>query len=468
MAFFQGSVHEGIAAALQQAKSVVCFVTDGEAESTQWETEFFAEEDIRSLLQAQAVSLRLEAGSEGESNLAQLYPIPKKPTVVVIRNAELKEYIAPGVSKDEFVRRMKGALPPAQPAPNQPLPAQATGSQRGAAAAVPAAPASQPNRDNTDSRVQALLAERSAKLAERKKKEEEEAKRQRVDKAKAKAEAEASGSKKPDDRSKYEATLKKKQREAREERERIRKAIADDKAARAARKAAAEAERKEAAASEKADPAPFAPASQLLPRTGQLSEHCALQVRLFDGSTIRSRFSSHETLKDVRKWVDETRGSNREAYTFKVLLTPLPSKTIDTTEENKSLQALGLVPSSTLILLRVPKYSAAYSSGTTSVADGAQGNAFQGFIDYILALITGFFSSVVAFFSTLLNTAGPPTAVPEPSHPQVSQSQAASDAALRRRGGRIRGLDHTGGQPNDQQFYNGNSTNFEPRSDDGE
>ncbi|KAK4124938.1 hypothetical protein N657DRAFT_632871 [Parathielavia appendiculata] len=460
MAFFQGSVQEGIAAALQQAKSVVCFVTDGKAESMQWENEFFAEED------AQAVSLRLEAGSDGESNLAQLYPIPRKPTVVVIRNAELKEYIAAGVSKDEFARRMKKALAPTQSAPDQPLPVQATVSPR-EAVAVSAAPASQPNRDH-ESRVQALLAERSAKLAERKKKEEEEAKRQGVEKAKAKAEAEASGSKQPDERSKYEAALKKKQREAREERERIRKAIADDKAARAARKAAAEAERKEAAVSEITDSAPFAPASQLLPRTGKLSEHCAIQVRLFDGSTIRSRFSSHETLKDVRKWVDETRGNTKEAYTFKVLLTPLPSKTIDITEEDKPLQALGLAPSSTLILLRVPKYSAAYSSGTTPVADEAQGNASQRFIGYILALVTGFFSTTIAFFSALLSTAGPPAAAPESSPSQASQSQAASNAARRRRGGRIAGLDHTGGQPNDQQFYNGNSINYEPRPDDGE
>jgi hypothetical protein len=37
------------------------------------------------LLQAQTVSLKLEAGSQEEGFLAQLYPIPKKPTVVIIK-----------------------------------------------------------------------------------------------------------------------------------------------------------------------------------------------------------------------------------------------------------------------------------------------------------------------------------------------------------------------------------------------
>jgi hypothetical protein len=38
------------------------------------------------LLQSQAVTLRLEAGSQEEGFLAQLYPLPKKPTIVIIRS----------------------------------------------------------------------------------------------------------------------------------------------------------------------------------------------------------------------------------------------------------------------------------------------------------------------------------------------------------------------------------------------
>jgi hypothetical protein len=64
--FFEGSLQEGIATALQQSKLVVCFVTgnyhfipridvfavsnifpDGESESQKWETEFLVDDAVR-------------------------------------------------------------------------------------------------------------------------------------------------------------------------------------------------------------------------------------------------------------------------------------------------------------------------------------------------------------------------------------------------------------------------------------
>jgi len=491
MSFFQGSLQEGIAAALQQAKAVVCFVTDGEAESQQWEDDFFKEEEILSLLQTNAVTLRLKASSQEEGFLAQLYPIPKRPTAVVIRNAQLKEYIAAGVSKDEFIRRMKLGLTVDQPTPNiPPPPPQAAAPQpQTVAASFPSV--SQPSHAEessssstgqttppspTESRRQSLLAERAATLLEQKKKEDEEAKRQAAEKAKAKAETEAGEPKKTDEQNKHAAALRKRQQEAREERARILKAIEDDKVARKTHQAEEVAARRLSMASEKKpDLAHLAPASQTRLATGKQSAQCALQVRLFDGSTVRNRFSSTDTLKDVRKWVDETREDGKEAYTFKVLLTPLPSKSIDATDEDKTLRELKLTPSSTLILLRVHKFAASFSSAASTrpaaaaAAGEPQGNAFQGLIAYILGIITGFFSTIAAFFSTLFSTTGPPAAPEQPESSRTSQSQAtAADAARRRAAGRIAGMDAADGRRNDQQFYNGNSTNFEPRSDDGE
>lgn len=391
------------------------------------------------------------------------------------RNAELKEYIAAGVSKDEFTRRMKAALTATQQAPLQPAPQSAPqpvpmaaptaatsqlshADASSTSSSGQATPPSPPGSRAAETRAQSLLAERAAKLADKRKKEEDEARRQRTEKAEANAQAEASGSKKADEQSKHAAALKKRQREAREERERILKAIEDDKVARKAKQAEAEADRKAAAAAEKAPSAPFAAVGKPLPSTaGRLSTHCALQVRLFDGSTIRNRFPSNATLKDVRKWVDEARKDGKEAYTFKVLLTPLPSKTIDVAEEDKSLQALELTPSSTLILLRVPKYTSVYSSSAVPhVAGAPQGNAFQRLIAYFLANITSFFGTISALFSTFFSTSGPPAATSEPATSQTSQSQTTADAA-RRRGGRIAGVDNTDGRRNDQQFYNGNS-----------
>lgn len=338
---------------------------------------------------------------------------------------------------------------------------------------APAAPPSQPSHiaesstsssgqatppTPNESRVQSLLAERAARLAEKKRKDEEEAKRQRAEKAKAKAEAEASGSKKPDAQSKHAEALRKKQREAREERQRILKAIEDDKAARKAKKAELEAERR---AAQNQNTVPFAPASQLFPSTGKLSEHCSLQVRLFDGSTIRSRFSSDETLKDVRKWVDDTRQDGKAPYTFKVLLTPLPSKRIDVTEEGRSLQSLELAPSSTLILVPVPKYTAAYGSAAGTAA-ASQENMLQRLIAYFLGIITGFFGAIFTFFSTMLST-NSPSAPPEPAAASPQPETGAGAGPVRRGGRRIAGLDHSDERRRDQQFYNGNSVSLPTR-----
>ncbi|KAL2166590.1 hypothetical protein VTG60DRAFT_2485 [Thermothelomyces hinnuleus] len=483
MSFFQGTLQEGIAAALQQAKAVVCFVTDGETESRQWEGEFFTDGEVLPLLQATSVSLRLVAGSQEEGFLAQLYPIPKKPTVVVIRNAELKEYIAAGVSKAEFVRRLKAVLSPAQPPPNQPAPTQAAPAQPQTVATT-APPVEQSNHEDssassagqatppspTESRSHVLLAERAARLAEQKK-DDEEAKRRVTEKGKAKAEPEAGGSKTTDEQSKHAAALKKQRQEAREERARILKAIEDDKAARKAQQAEAAAARKLSAASEKKPDSPAqGKTSQVRPPAGKQSEHCAIQVRLFDGSTIRNRFSSTDTLNEVRNWVNEARGDGKDVFTFKVLLTPMPSRTIDVTEENKTLRELELTPSSTLILVRVTKPTSAYLPSARSAAEGApEGNVFQRIIAYFLGIVTGFFSTVAAFFSTLLSTAGPPAAAEQPGASQTSESQTpAADAARRRTTRRIAGLGDIDGQRSDQQFYNGNSINFEPRPDDGE
>ncbi|KAH6628541.1 hypothetical protein F5144DRAFT_604698 [Chaetomium tenue] len=479
MAFFEGTLQEGIAAALQQSKSVMCFVTDGEAESQTWELRYFLDETLRPMLESNAVSLRLVAGSQEEGFLKQLYPVPQKPTVVIIRDGQLKEYIAAGASKEDFLKRMKVALTPTESTPDQPLPSQATPLQP----PVIPAPDSATNQashaeessssssgqaippSTTNSRVQSMLAARAARVLEQKKKDEAEAKRQGAEKGKAKDEAGASVPKKTDEQSKHAAALKKKQREAREERERILKAIEDDKVARKAQREEEAAARRMSMVSEKPD---LAALTKVSSSAGRLSEHCAIQARLFDGSTIRHRFSSSDTLTDVRKWVDENRGDSKDAYSFKVLLTPLPSKTIDVTEEDKSLQALELAPSSTLILLRVPKFKVAYSTSPGPAAGEPQGNIFQRLIAYFLAIITGFFSTISAFVSSFLSMGGP-SGAPGSSTAQAtgSQSQVAADAA-RRRAGRIAGMDHAEGRRNDQQFYNGNSTNFQPRSDDGE
>lgn len=108
--FFEGTLQEGITSAVEQAKLVVCFVTDGQPESQKWETEFLTDENLREHLAKEAVVLKLQAGSTEAGYLAAIFPLPKTPTLVCIKNGELKEYIASGVSKEEFSNRLAKAL----------------------------------------------------------------------------------------------------------------------------------------------------------------------------------------------------------------------------------------------------------------------------------------------------------------------------------------------------------------------
>lgn len=102
--FFQGSLQDGISTAVQQAKQVVCFVTgkysqnaflasrnitdvckDEGDESQQWEDEFLTEASVQGPLQSNSIALRLVAGSEEAGFLEALFPVPRKPTLVVIQ-----------------------------------------------------------------------------------------------------------------------------------------------------------------------------------------------------------------------------------------------------------------------------------------------------------------------------------------------------------------------------------------------
>ncbi|KAK1641374.1 hypothetical protein BDP81DRAFT_390640 [Colletotrichum phormii] len=72
---------------------------------------------LGTLLQDEAVALRLKKGSEEAGYLAAIFPLPNTPTVIVIKNGDLKEYIVAGTSKDEFVRRVTTAFRGAQGQP---------------------------------------------------------------------------------------------------------------------------------------------------------------------------------------------------------------------------------------------------------------------------------------------------------------------------------------------------------------
>lgn len=472
--FFTGTLQEGISTAVQQGKLVVCFVTDNNEESQQWENEFLKEDAVASALAMEGVTLRLEAGSPEAAYLAAIFPLPKTPTLVIIKNGDLKEYIAAGVSRDNFMARVGKVLQITQEIPA--APAASSSAQTSTTAQVPSAVITG-TRENTsgvggvDARTsiveeQQAEAERVARLAaqqrnlalegerrrqtaaaEKARKDAEEAERRRKAKGKqpaAETDEGESKKKQPSDAvNKASQTYMEKQRQVREERQRVLKMIEDDKAARKARelerKAERDADKAAMEGSHDGFEAAAAPASSLRP--GRRSDRCSLQVRLFDGSTIRTQLPAGNSLRgDVRKWVDETRQDGRDPYTFKVVLTPLPNRTIDATEEDKSLEDLDLTPSATLILVPVDKYSVAYAE--------ANSNPVMRLFAPIIAFFTWIVTLFTTFFSTLFSTASPP-------EPAGNPAQQQEDAV--RGGRRIQGFQNPNDRQRDQQLYNGNS-----------
>ncbi|PHH68514.1 hypothetical protein CDD80_7464 [Ophiocordyceps camponoti-rufipedis] len=436
--FFSGSLQEGISAAVEQQKMIVCFVTNDNEESRLWENDFLREASLGELIENNAVALRLEAGSPSAAYLAELFPLPQTPTVVLIKHGELKDYIASGTVKDDFVRRVRAALDVSPP------PAPSTATPAAAPASAPVQAEETASSTASDMRnVHSVLAERVAKLKAKKEEADRRAKDERAEaKAKAAAEAEA-GADTEAARSHRQAELVRKQRQQKdEERRRILARIENDKQER--RQRAAQRQQMRADALPTGDVASSlvkAPESKL-PSTTRISDMASIQVRLFDGSTMRNRFKTCAPFTQVRGWVDDKRTDGSVPYTFRQLLTPRPNTAIDETDEAKTLSDLGLAPSSTLILIPVQTFSTAYEA-----------NKPQSWLSRFVAAISGLLLWLASF-------------VPLGFARRTTGSAPVVESSSGRTRRRISGFDDVVDPSKDQQLYNGNSLNFEPRPDE--
>lgn len=562
MVFFTGTLQEGISTALQQSKLVVCFVTDGQQESQTWESEYLQDDSIAPFLEKDAVVLRLEAGSQEAGYLAAIFPLPKTPTVVIIKNGQLKEYVAAGKTKEEFLsmvgrafaspqaaaaqnQRSVGATSPVT-AESQPPPHSAPSpSPRPAQAQIPApapAPAAHTTTDTTGedpSRAQtSSLLHEAEQRREAARKEREALERERRRKAKGKMPAGAdsdpndpnkagAGAKQNDAVKKASQQLAERQRAAREERARVLKLIEDDKAERRARSERERAERvaavggggrrgsslsdgPSAAAATAVDPseAQAAPSSSVR----RAHDQCAIQVRLFDGSTIRTRFPATATVaRDVRAWIDEEvaaadggsggRRAKRQQqhYTIKVILTPLPNRALDRAagDEDRSLADLGLAPSATLVLAPVDRYSGGGGGGgggyngsnRNGVVNAGLGNPVSRLVAAVLAFVMSILSGIAGALGGVGSSSGATGGdgggggngtgtdgrradeVKRQQQQQQQQggggggqSQGSAGAAAATTGrdgaGRIKGFQNPDDGKKDYQLYNGNSVSM--------
>ncbi|KAF2752322.1 hypothetical protein M011DRAFT_394345 [Sporormia fimetaria CBS 119925] len=455
--FHEGSLQSGISRAIQEQKVVACFVRDEGEESSTWENEWLPNGWISNLLEQKAILLRIQAGSQEAGFLSAFCPLTTIPTLLVIQNGQLQQQLVAGASKEEFINSLRKALG-ATAIPSASL---STASQAHQVAVVP-----QPSATPTDSGN-----ERPATATEQRIPVSPILPPSRKAKGKEKAAPVDSNTEQSATRAAQSArdALRKKKQEEKQELARIKARIEADKAERKAEAEARKAERERlASAATTASPVPSAKGNS---RSQSAEVH--LNVRLFDGRTIRSTFPRTSKLQDnVRPWIDdevkaraESFNQNHPPYYFKQILAPLPSRELSAGEENETLGDLGLAPSATLVLVPIKGYTEAY--------ENSGGGAVSSVLGGVTGLVGEAFSLAHNAASYAANALGAVVGYGAPP-PQGSTQAAASERVpaspatdnLARSGIRVRTLaDQRESQPR-QELYNGNQLNFEPNHDE--
>lgn len=255
--------------------------------------------------------------------------------------------------------------------------------------------------------------------------------------------------------------LRKKKQEEKEELERIKARIEADKAE---RKAQAEARKAERGLERQAATPSTTPLPGSTSKKGSQAKEVHLNVRMFDGHTVRHTFPRTATLQnDVRPRVDaeftaraESPHEKHPPYHFKQILAPLPSREISASQESEALGDIDLAPSATLVLVPIKGYSVAYSG-----ASGGLPGVVTGLFRSALGLIMMLFGFIGTIFGPRAVAESP---VASESRAPVQEQQRQRDASQRetQRSStpsniRIRTLaDQRRGEPRNQTFYNGN------------
>ncbi|TPR05018.1 Phosphoribosylaminoimidazole-succinocarboxamide synthase domain protein [Aspergillus niger] len=425
--FYSGSLQEGIAAAVAESKAVVCFVRDAEQASTEWEESYFTfDEELAQLLQSRAVLLRFTKGSQEAGFLASFCPIVKFPTVVVIKNGMMCDYFVPDISKEDFRDRLLAKLDESRAPVQQDVGSAGTAGDETVSAPVASdAPAPAP--------VSSVPPEqpRDATIREGKR---------RVDDARV--EQHRPSPTKKLQQQKQEPAPKPTPRPATQESKPKPKPTPKEK--------------------------PSAPAAPKEPTTEPAErrqpsppKQYRLQVRLFDGSSVRSSFTPTQTIRnDVRPWLD-SQMEERSPYNLKHILTPLPNRTLTIADEEQTLAELGLGSSANLVMVPIQSYTEAYSGAGASLPVRAVSSAY-GLVSSAVGTATGLVGS---FFGYGTTQSSGNEAAPAPG----TASSGSNDAGRRRvnasRGPIIRTLRDAQNEGDDRQFYNGNQLNFQPRND---
>lgn len=301
-------------------------------------------------------------------------------------------------------------------------------------------------------------AERIAK-ANRRRKEAEEAHAAHAGKGKSKDTGDASDKEKA--RRDWIVQQKKRKDDAKRDRERVLAQIEADKQERKSRF-----QRPQEAPSEPLSPSADAASKRRMGAGGM----CSLQIRLFDGSSIKGRFEPSATLgATVREWIKETTANSGRAeaadipFTFKQILAPLPSRSIEVSEEHQTVSELGLAPTATLVLVPISGFTEAYTGGGRGYMSSALHTAYgiagtaSNIASSLLSFVPGFGASTSAEHNSRDST---------PDQPSGDNSMSGSTASLKVKTLADQRAEAARKEDQQAEFYNGNSSAFEGRKDD--
>ncbi|KAJ6111702.1 hypothetical protein N7523_007763 [Penicillium sp. IBT 18751x] len=426
--FFQGSLQDGIALAVREAKAVVCFVRDDEQLSSKWEEEYLTDDEVAPVLDAKAVLLRLAAGTQEAGFLTTFCPIAKFPTVVVIKTGTLQEYLTPEVSKDELKRRLiavleggRDILNTQQSQQSSPVPTNSnttTVASSNAYTPITSIASNAPSRQTarqypSDSQI---FAQQSSQASTR---------------------TIGPSAQKPSEKS--EPPKQQPLKDSPKEKSK-------------GKQPAAPVQKSQLKANKKPPPAVEEPKRQTPVPRGPPSQY-RLQVRLFDGRSIRSSFTPTQTIRgDVRPWLDGEMGDDNRPYNLKHILTPLPNRTLSVAEESQTLQELSLGSTATLVMVPVQTYTTAYASAGSLPARGI--SAVYNVVSGVASTATGIVGSIFGYGSS-----APASEVQSAPSPPSQHAQRQRPTGMN-----IRTLRDQQNERGDSQFYNGNQLNFEPRT----
>ncbi|KAL8794786.1 MAG: hypothetical protein Q9195_002740 [Heterodermia aff. obscurata] len=381
--FHNGDLQSGISRALAASKLVACFVRGSGLEKSQFR---------QSILQTLERDL---PPSETVGHIARS-PITVTTSSPGSTIAE-PDHSPPVHIEDDTVR---------QPTPASLSPPASSGSSSTLPTTLPAT-AAMPSTSSSSSRLRDMLAERRQRLEKDKKDKEDAEKANRKAKAESQCEAiHCNPTSAKAQQADYAKQQQKKKQEAKLERERILRDIENNKAERKEkeerRKALAHADAKENDRAEGLGNLHLM--RKMSQRHNKASNECAVQVRLFDGSTIRHRFPAEQSLRiHVRSWIAEQPSYGADTpYTFKQILTPKPNRSISIAEEEQSLYSLNFVPSATLLMLPVQSYTSAYTSDQSILFRGVF--ASYNMVNSGVRMVTGALGYFLGMGGT--NTAG--------------------------------------------------------------